>query len=187
MVAISELLAFYTLKVKTFRHATWRREKPMASKPLSGETTKIDKQLNLRACIWRDKIWKCHSPFSHVGESDRSKSLGRSSIFYQFYEIKTCIIHVYTFILYCYVIKVFLSRLFVRFLHPSFKDPTGMAMFASMARKERHTWRKLREQMEQMRVAPFEACACAGKGVFDDNLRVIVHAYLMLFDCLCFN
>lgn len=73
------------------------------------------------------------------------------------------------------------------FLHPSFKDPTGMAMFASMARKERHTWRKLREQMEQMRVAPFEACACAGKGVFDDNLRVIVHAYLMLFDCLLFN
>lgn len=58
MVAISELLAFYTLKVKTFRHATWRREKPMASKPLSGETTKIDKQLNLRACIWRGKIWK---------------------------------------------------------------------------------------------------------------------------------
>eukprot|EP00434_Breviolum_minutum_P042981 symbB.v1.2.038281.t1/scaffold5881.1/size22790/2 len=43
-------------------------------------------------------------------------------------------------------------------------DPTGMAMFASMARKERRTWRKLREQMEQMRVAPFEACACAGKG-----------------------
>lgn len=102
MVAISELLAFYTLKVKTFRHATWRREKPMASKPLSGETTKIDKQLNLRACIWRGKIWKCHSPFSHVGESDRSKSLGRSSIFYQFYEIKTCIIHVYAFILLCH-------------------------------------------------------------------------------------
>ena len=66
-----------------------------------------------------------------------------------------------------------------------------MAMFASMARKERRTWRKLREQMEQMRVAPFEACACAGKGFFDDNLGVIVHGYLMLqylFVCLfvCF-
>ncbi len=62
-----------------------------------------------------------------------------------------------------------------------------MAMFASMARKERRTWRKLREQMEQMRVAPFEACACAGKGFFDDNLGVIVHGYLMLqylFVCL---
>ena len=103
MVAISELLAFYTLKVKTFRHATWRREKPMASKILSGETTKIDKQLILRACIWRGKIWKCHSPFSHVGESDRSKSLGRSSIFYQFYEIKTCT-YVYMH-LYCIVMS----------------------------------------------------------------------------------
>ena len=79
--------------------ATW---KPMASKPLSGETTKIDKQLNLRGCIWRGKIWKCHSPFSHVGESDRSKSLGRSSIFCQFYEINTCIytcIYIYAVLL----------------------------------------------------------------------------------------
>lgn len=89
-------------------------------------------------------------------------------------------IYLYIFILLCcYVIKVFLYRFFVCFLHPLFKDPTGMAMFAVMARKERRTWRKLREQMEQMRVAPFEACACAGKGFFDDNPGAIVHGYLM--------
>eukprot|EP00435_Cladocopium_sp_Y103_P071121 s46_g36.t2 len=45
-----------------------------------------------------------------------------------------------------------------------FRHDPGAAWSVELRRHEIRVWKRLRQGMEQQRLAPFEACACAGKG-----------------------